>query len=89
VDGSGYPDGLAGREIPLPAQIVFVADAFDAITSDRPYRPARSVLEALEEIRTNAGTQFARPVVEALEELAREEPGLLLPRQPAPRMRVA
>jgi putative nucleotidyltransferase with HDIG domain len=89
VDGSGYPDGLAGREIPLPAQIVFVADAFDAITSDRPYRPARSVLEALEEIRTNAGTQFARRVVEALEELAREEPGLLLPRQPAPRMRVA
>jgi hypothetical protein len=47
------------------------------------------VLEALEEIRANAGTQFARPVVDELEKLAREEPGLLLPRQPARRMRVA
>jgi putative nucleotidyltransferase with HDIG domain len=89
VDGAGYPDGLAGADVPLPAQIVFVADAFDAITSDRPYRPARTVLEALEEIRANAGTQFARPVVDELEKLAREEPGLLLPRQPARRMRVA
>jgi len=89
VDGDGYPDGLAGPKVPLPAQIVFVADAFDAITSDRPYRPARSVLAALEEIRAHTGTQFARAVVDAFEELARDEPGLLLPRQPAPRMRVA
>jgi putative nucleotidyltransferase with HDIG domain len=89
VDGAGYPDGLAGARIPLPAQIVFVADAFDAITSDRPYRPARTVLAALEEIRLHTGTQFSRAVVDALEELAREEPGLLLPRQPKPRMRVA
>jgi HD-GYP domain-containing protein (c-di-GMP phosphodiesterase class II) len=89
VDGNGYPDGLAGTGIPLPAQIVFVADAFDAITSDRPYRPARTVLAALEEIREHTGTQFSRAVVDALEELAREEPGLLIPRQPTPRMRVA
>ena len=82
VDGNG-------ARMPLPAQIVFVADAFDAITSDRPYRPARTVLAALEEIREHTGTQFSRAVVDALEELAREEPGLLIPRQPKPRMRVA
>jgi putative nucleotidyltransferase with HDIG domain len=86
VDGAGYPDGLAGRAIPLAARIVFVADAFDAITSDRPYRPARGTLEAIREIRANAGSQFSAEVVAALEELAREEPGLLLPRDLAARV---
>ena len=42
IDGKGYPDGLAGDEIPLPARIVLVADAFDALASDRPYRPGRA-----------------------------------------------
>ncbi len=86
VDGAGYPDGLAGREIPLPAQIVFVADAFDAITSDRPYRPARGTVEAIEEIRANSGSQFSADVVAALEQLAREEPALLMAKDLATRV---
>jgi hypothetical protein len=54
IDGNGYPDGLAGDDIPLPARIVLVADAFDALTSARPYRAARSTLAALAEIREHA-----------------------------------
>ena len=77
MDGHGYPDGLAGEQIPLPARIVLVADAFDALTSDRPYRPARTAHIALEEIRTHTGTQFCPRVVEALEALYREDPGVL------------
>jgi putative nucleotidyltransferase with HDIG domain len=69
IDGAGYPDGLAGDEIPVPARIVLVADAFDALTSDRPYRAARGVDEALAELRAHTGTQFAPEVVEALESL--------------------
>jgi diguanylate cyclase (GGDEF)-like protein len=66
-DGSGYPDGLAGKEIPLGARIILVADAFEAITADRPYRPAQSVEAALAELRANAGSQFDPAVVEGLE----------------------
>jgi hypothetical protein len=76
IDGTGYPDQLAGEEIPLPARIVFVADALDALTSTRPYRPARPMLAALAEIRTHAGTQFCPRVVAALEDLWRKEPRL-------------
>jgi HD domain len=76
IDGTGYPDGLAGDEIPMPARIVFVADALDALTSTRPYRPARSMLAALTEIRAHTGTQFCPRVVAALDELWRKEPGL-------------
>jgi putative nucleotidyltransferase with HDIG domain len=83
IDGAGYPDGLAGDDIPLAAQIVFVADAFDAITSDRPYRAGRSVVAALEEIRANAGSQFAAHIVAALEALSHEEPQLFGDDQPA------
>jgi HD-GYP domain-containing protein (c-di-GMP phosphodiesterase class II) len=57
-DGAGYPDGLAREEIPLTARIFAVADSFDAMTSDRPYRRALSLEAALEEIRQGAGTQF-------------------------------
>jgi hypothetical protein len=64
-DGTGYPKGLAGDAIPLGARIFAVADAFDAITSDRPYRPALSEEEACEEIRRGSGTQFDPQVVEA------------------------
>jgi hypothetical protein len=67
IDGAGYPDGLSGGQIPLPARIVFVADAFDALTSSRPYRPARTPLAALAEIRANAGSQFCPRVVAALD----------------------
>ncbi len=77
IDGNGYPDGLRGDEIPLPARIVLVADAFDAIVSDRPYRPARSVAEAIEELRAHAGTQFCPTVVGALEQIWHEQPATL------------
>ena len=65
-DGTGYPDRLAGVHIPLVSRIVFVADAFDAMTTDRPYRPGISVTEAIEELRSCAGTQFDPHVVKAL-----------------------
>lgn len=65
-DGRGYPWGLAGVAIPLAARIFAVADAFDALTSDRPYRDGVSWQEALGEIRRNRGTQFDPAIVEAL-----------------------
>jgi diguanylate cyclase (GGDEF)-like protein len=65
-DGSGYPDGLAGEDIPLGARIILVADAFEAITADRPYRPAQSEEAALVELQRHAGSQFDPVVVEAL-----------------------
>jgi diguanylate cyclase (GGDEF)-like protein len=66
-DGSGYPHGLAGEDIPIGSRIILVADAFDAITSERIYRPAAPVEEALDELRRFAGTQFDPAVVDALE----------------------
>jgi hypothetical protein len=66
-DGDGYPNGLRGEAIPIEARILLVADAFDAITSNRPYRKALAPHEALREIQLNSGTQFDPKVVEALE----------------------
>lgn len=66
--GSGYPDGLAGSEIPLSARIFSLADALDAITSDRPYRSARAWREATEEIIRAGGSQFDPEIVEAFRE---------------------
>jgi HD-GYP domain-containing protein (c-di-GMP phosphodiesterase class II) len=77
IDGQGYPDQLAADEIPLPARIVLVADAFDALTSDRPYRSARTVGAAMEELRAHTGTQFCPKVMDALESIYREKPGVL------------
>ncbi len=57
-DGTGYPQGLKGRDIPLLARIVSVADAFDAMTTDRPYKPKMSFKEAMDEIEKNSGSQF-------------------------------
>jgi putative two-component system response regulator len=57
-DGHGYPDGLRGETIPIGARIVGLVDAYDAIIHDRPYRPARTVEAALEELHTQAGAQF-------------------------------
>jgi HD-GYP domain-containing protein (c-di-GMP phosphodiesterase class II) len=65
-DGSGYPDRLAGAEIPLGATIVSCCDAFDAMTTDRPYRPAMTLEEAIAELADKAGSQFNPAVVEAL-----------------------
>jgi len=65
-DGSGYPFGLKGAEIPYAARILLVADAFDAMTSDRPYQPALSADFALSELERCAGTQFDPDVVEAM-----------------------
>src|SRR3954466_4164540 len=65
-DGRGYPDGLRGEEIPLGARIVSVCDAYDAMTSDRPYQRALSPDEAIAELRRCAGTQFDPAVVAAL-----------------------
>lgn len=64
-DGTGYPDGLCGEEIPLPARIIAVADAFDAMTTDRPYRAAIAPGEAVEELRACAGSQFDPAIVDA------------------------
>jgi HD-GYP domain-containing protein (c-di-GMP phosphodiesterase class II) len=65
-DGNGYPDGLAGDEIPLLARIVSCCDAFNAMTSDRSYRKAMPIEEALDELRRHSGTQFDPRVVDAL-----------------------
>ena len=65
-DGTGYPDGIGGEEIPLGARIIFACDALDAMTTDRPYRAALSLDEACAELRRCAGTQFDPAVVDAL-----------------------
>ncbi len=57
-DGRGYPDGLAGQSIPLMARILAIADTYDAITSDRPYRKGLDVAVALQEVKSGAGSQF-------------------------------
>lgn len=68
-DGGGYPAGLAGPAIPLAARIVAVADAFDAMTTDRPYRAAGTLRDAIQTIRAGAGTQFDPDVVKAFPEI--------------------
>ena len=68
-DGSGYPDGLSGEAIPIEARIMAVADAFDAMTSNRPYRKALPEEEALAELRRNAGTHFDPRIVAAFEQI--------------------
>ena len=66
-DGGGYPDGLAGIAIPLGARILCVCDSYNAMVTDRPYRPAMSAAEARDELRRCAGAQFDPVVVQALE----------------------
>jgi diguanylate cyclase (GGDEF)-like protein len=74
-DGGGYPDGLRGDEIPLGARVVSVCDAFDAMTTERPYREPVTEAAALEELQRCAGTQFDPAVVEAFcRVIARERP---------------
>jgi putative nucleotidyltransferase with HDIG domain len=64
-DGSGYPDGLAGNNIPFVARIIAVADAFDAMTTNRPYRKRKSIEEAVRELKAKSGTQFDPIIVSA------------------------
>jgi len=78
-DGSGYPDGLAGDGIPLAARIILACDAYDAMTAERPYSPARDPEGALEELRDCAGSQFDPQVVEVLEKVVRSTPADRLP----------
>ncbi len=73
-DGHGYPSKLKGEEIPLPARIFAVADSFDAMTSDRPYRRALPMGHALDEIHRGAGTQFDPEVVRVFAQMMDEDP---------------
>jgi putative nucleotidyltransferase with HDIG domain len=70
MDGSGYPDGLTGAEIPIGARIVAVADVYDALTSDRPYRPAMSAAAARANLRAQAGRGLDEEIVAAFLGLA-------------------
>jgi putative two-component system response regulator len=93
-DGRGYPYGLRSTEIPLLARICHVADAFDAMTSARAYRPARPAAEAVHELWRHAGTQFDVEVVQALVRalphfaatIAAAEPATPVPALPARRL---
>ncbi len=78
LDGSGYPDGLKGDEIPLGARIILVADAYDAMTTDRPYRKAIGHHKAIAELREKSGTQFDPKMVEALISVIGEDGELLV-----------
>jgi len=72
-DGSGYPDALRGEEIPLTARVFAVVDAFDAMTSERPYRGPMQLERALDEIRRGAGAQFDPEVVRVFAQMIEEE----------------
>ena len=71
-DGSGYPEGLKGEEIPIGARIATVVDAFDAMITDRPYRKGMQIAKAVEELKRNRGTQFDPVVVNAIVEIYEE-----------------
>lgn len=75
-DGKGYPDGLAGEAIPLIARVVAVVDAYEAMTSDRPYRKALPVKEALERLERDAGSHFDPRIARVFIQLMRKDKGL-------------
>jgi HD-GYP domain-containing protein (c-di-GMP phosphodiesterase class II) len=92
-DGSGYPDGLKERLIPIGSRIILACDAYHAMITDRPYRAAMSTAEAAAELRRGAGTQFDPEVVDALLDLLGHQPpqvpdrseGVRMPAAPPPR----
>jgi putative nucleotidyltransferase with HDIG domain len=81
-DGKGYPDRLAGDDIPPEAYVVGLADAWDAMTTDRPYRPALTLEQAAAEVRRGSGTQFSPRVVDAFFAAFRRQPSLFEPDEP-------
>lgn len=72
-DGKGYPEGLSGEEIPLESRILAVADSFEAMTSERPYKRALTVREAIEELKRCSGTQFDPKIVDVMVSILEEE----------------
>ena len=78
-DGLGYPEGLNGEQVPLEAAIIGLADAWDAMTTSRPYATGLAMNEALAQIRAGRGKQFNPVVVDAFWQLARRRPGDVLP----------
>ncbi|MBI4743947.1 MAG: HD domain-containing protein [Actinobacteria bacterium] len=78
-NGLGYPAGLGGKRIPLGARILAIADAFEAITTDRPYRKARTMVEAIDELKKHSGTQFDPLLVEAFIKVLKEKESELIP----------
>jgi two-component system, cell cycle response regulator len=82
-DGQGYPDGLAGENIPLGSRIIAVCDSFDAMTTARAYKPARNVAWSLAELRRCAGTQFDPRVVETFVRRVEHLPAPAPARDPA------
>ena len=83
-DGGGYPDGLAGEDIPLAARIIAACDTYDAIVTDRPYRAARTPREACAELRRVAGTQLDAGVVDGAHRGARRGASVVAGLAPAP-----
>jgi HD-GYP domain-containing protein (c-di-GMP phosphodiesterase class II) len=75
-DGSGYPDGLAGEDIPLGARIIAACDAYAAMTSPRPYATQKTRVQALEELLRYAGTQFDPQVVAVLRQILTDQPDI-------------
>ena len=71
-DGTGYPDRLRGRNIPIGSRIILACDAYEAMTTPRPYRPALSREDAIEQLRAGAGTTFDPEVIDALLDLLGE-----------------
>ena len=78
-DGKGYPDGIKGEKIELGARILAVADSFDAMTSDRPYRKAIPLDEAVNQLKVNKGTQFSPEVVDCFLSVLKDNPGIVHP----------
>jgi len=77
-DGSGYPEALSGKIIPLGARIITIADSYDTITSDRSYKKGRTAEQALSELERCAGTQFDPALVEAFVRTMRQLPNPII-----------
>ncbi|HEU5207463.1 MAG TPA: HD domain-containing phosphohydrolase [Gaiellaceae bacterium] len=83
-DGLGYPDGLSGKDIPIEAAIIAIADAWDAMTTDRPYAAALELEEAMLQLHAGKGKQFNPVVVDAFASVARRRPAEIMPPESAP-----